>query len=130
MTDDGLLWLTYEEAAARLAVKKASVQRMARAKKWARRTGNDGKTRIALPPERLADSPRESAAVPPLPNQSGRIIAAEARAEELAKQIEDLRAERDRLLAIIECQALARPVEVVETAAPVQRTLFGRLFRH
>ena len=90
MADDGLLWLTYEEAAARLAVKKASVQRMARAKKWPRRTGNDGKARIGLPPDRLA----ENAAAPPPPDHSGRIIAAEARAEELTKQVSDHRSHR------------------------------------
>lgn len=126
MADTGSLWLTYDEAAARLAVKKASVQRMARAKKWPRRTGNDGKTRIALPLDRLADSPRESSATPPAQDQSARITAAEARAEELTKQVEDLRAERDRLLVIIERQASARPIEVQPL---IERNWFRRLFR-
>lgn len=126
MVDDGLIWLTYDEAAERLSVKKASVQRMARAKKWPRRTGNDGKARIALPPDRLADNQAESAAAPPPPDQSGRIIAAEARAEELTKQVEDLRSERDRLLVIIERQALARPVEVQPI---IERNWLARLLK-
>lgn len=126
MADDGLLWLTYDEAAERLSVKKTSVQRMARAKKWPRRTGNDGKARISLPPDRLTDSPAENAVTLPPPDQSARIVAAEARAEELAQQVVDLRAERDRLLTIIERQASARPIEVQPL---IERNWFRRLFR-
>lgn len=122
---DNLLWLTYDEAAARLDVKKASVQRMARAKKWPRRTGNDGRARIGIPPDRLTDSSPDNAVLPPLPERSARIIAAEARVEDLAKQVEDLRAERDRLLTIIERQASARAVEV----QPIERNWLARLLK-
>lgn len=125
MTDESLLWFTYDEAAERLGVKKASVQRMARAKKWPRRTGNDGKARIGLSPDRLADNQAGNVALSPPPDHSARIIVAEARAEELAKQVQDLRAERDRLLAIIERQASARPVETIQ---PMLKTAWWRRF--
>ena len=126
MADEGLVWLTYDEAAERLSVKKASVQRMARAKKWPRRTGNDGKARIGIPPDRRAENRAESAGASSAPDQSARIVAAEARAEELAKQVTDLRAERDRLLAIIERQASARPVEVQPI---IEQNWLARLFK-
>lgn len=119
MTDEsGGLWLTWLEAAERLGIKAESVQRRARARKWPRRPGNDGRARVLVPPEALPDNtpdnPRESReeaspTLPPavLPDESGlleRAVRAETRAEVLAQQVEDLRGERDRLLTLLEAR--------------------------
>lgn len=115
MTDEsGGLWLTWPEAAERLGIKAESVQRRARARKWPRRPGNDGRARVLVPPEALTDNPPERLeeappALPPavLPDESGlleRAIRAETRAEVLAQQVEDLRGERDRLLTLLEAR--------------------------
>lgn len=119
MTDEsGGLWLTWLEAAERLGIKAESVQRRARARKWPRRPGNDGRARVLVPPEALPDNPpdnppesREEASptLPPavLPDESGlleRAVRAETRAEVLAQQVEDLRGERDRLLTLLEAR--------------------------
>lgn len=111
-------WLTYGDAAARLGIKIDSVKRRARARRWPRRTGNDGLVQIQVPedalPERRPDNPLDIPDVIRPEEQPGadlrdRAEAAEreaaaqtARANALAEQIADLRTERDRLLTIIE----------------------------
>lgn len=129
-------WFTYAAAAKRLGIKADSVKRQARARGWPRRTSNDGKVQVLIPADRLTEQlpedradeaekmPRDS-----IVDLSSRLSAAEARADVLGKEVADLREERDRLLTIIEHQASARPVEVVETNAPVQGSLFARLFK-
>lgn len=99
-------WLTYDEAAKLLGVKPDSVRRQARAKSWPRQTGNDGKARVQLPPERL-EEPRPAvlpASPPPdaSQDQTGRIIALEIRLEAAEKRAEDAAADRDRWQAMAE----------------------------
>lgn len=120
-------WLTYADAAARLGIKTDSIKRRARARRWPRRTGNDGLVQIQVPedalPERRPDNPPDIPDFirpedPPLAALRDRAEAAEreaaaqaARADALAEQVADLRAERDRLLTIIEQGSRpARPV--------------------
>lgn len=111
-------WFTYADAAARLGIKPDSVKRRARARRWPRRTGNDGLVQIQVPeevlPERRPDNPPDIPDTirpndPPLNALRERAETAErqaaaqqARADALAEQVADLRTERDRLLTIIE----------------------------
>ena len=127
-------WLTYSEAAARLGIKTDSIKRRARARRWNRRTRNDGAVEICIPedvlPERLPDNPPDiSDAIrpddPPLSVLRDRAEAAErqaaaqqARADALSEQVADLRIERNRLLTIIERHA--------SEARPFWSRLFGR----
>lgn len=129
-------WLTYADAAARLGIKTDSVKRRARARRWNRRTRNDGIVEICIPgdalPEHRPDNPPDIPDAirpedPPLETLQDRAEAAEreaaaqtARADALAEQIADLRTERDRLLTIIENGSRpARPVGIFDR-------LFGR----
>lgn len=114
-------WLTYSEAAKALDIKIDSVKRRARARRWPRRTGNDGMVQVGIPADALAedradsltdDPPINPPQDPPLSAlveqlNNARIEAAEhrARASALADQVADLRTERDRLLSVIERQA-------------------------
>ena len=127
-------WLTYSEAAALLAIKIDSVKRRARARRWPRRSGNDGLVQVCIPPdalpERRPDNPPDITEHirpkdPSLDTLRNRAEAAEreaaaqaARADALAEQIADLRTERDRLLTIIERHA--------SEARPFWSRLFGR----
>lgn len=120
-------WLTYSEAAKALDIKIDSVKRRARARRWPRRTGNDGIVQVGIPADVLAedradsltdDPPSNPPQDPPLSAlveqlNNARLEATEhrARADALADQVRDLRTERDRLLSVIERQASeARPV--------------------
>jgi hypothetical protein len=42
-------WCTYDEAADMLGVSRGGVRNLARKRSWARRPGNDGRTRILVP---------------------------------------------------------------------------------
>lgn len=92
-------WLTYEDAAARLGIKVASVKRQARSKKWARRSMNDGTVQVLIPPDRLADRPSDNrAAQPPAdppPDYTARLAAAEVRAELAERRANEIASERD-----------------------------------
>jgi len=107
-------WLTYAEAAVLLQIKQDSVKRRARARRWPRRIGNDSMVRVCIPDDVLTgireDDPRpKNPHHPPADDAFEALRRAEteaatykARAEALADQVEDLRADRQRLLSIIE----------------------------
>lgn len=111
-------WLTYVEAAQQLGIKIDSVKRRARARHWARRTNNGGIVQVAIPSDILAerrsdappDDPHSISVGHPPPSAHAEAEAQRARADALAEQVKDLRAERDRLLTIIENQS--RPIDV------------------
>lgn len=46
-------WLSYEELGQALRIAPASAKRLAMRRKWAKKPGNDGRTRVAVPLERL-----------------------------------------------------------------------------
>lgn len=95
-------WLTYAEAAERLNIKPDSVKRRARARKWPRRTGNDGLARVRIEtPEGL-----EEASSPENPPVSALLLAAETEVRLLRERVADLTADRDALR-----EALARAAE-------------------
>jgi hypothetical protein len=119
MGDDiDVVWLTYDEAAARLRVKPDSVRRRAAARKWHRRRGNDGLARVGIP---LSIIPEPSPDVTPdvMGDENGlreRLAAAEAENALLRVQVEDLRVDRDAWRT----QA--------ERLAPVKTSIWARLF--
>jgi len=111
------IFLTYEEAATRLGIKADSVRRRARARKWPRRTGNDGKTQVGIPPDALgADDPPG-----PPPGPPPDMEAAELRVENrmLRERLDELREDRDRWREQAE--------RLAEAGRPVVG-IFGRIF--
>jgi hypothetical protein len=46
-------WLSYEELGEALGITPASAKRLAIRRKWAKKPGNDGRTRVAVPIEKL-----------------------------------------------------------------------------
>lgn len=117
-------WLTYGDAAKRLRIKTDSVKRRARSRKWPKRAGNDGAVSILIPADALrdvrADVPEAPLADirPDVRDIEQRAARAEAKAEVLAEQVNDLRAERDKLIALLE----SRPVQ----SRGLWSLLFGR----
>ena len=88
------IFLTYDEAANWLGIKPDSVRRRARARKWPRRTGNDGKAQVGIPPDVIgADNPPGPPPGPPPDTE-----AAELRVENrmLRERLDELRDERDK----------------------------------
>lgn len=59
MTDDSadVRWMTYDEMAEALGITPDSARRLVARRKWPRRQGNDGRARIAVPLERIPDTP-------------------------------------------------------------------------
>lgn len=101
------IFLTYNEAADRLGIKPDSVRRRARARKWPRRKGNDGKTQVGIPPDVLgADAPPGGPGGSP-PDME----AAELRVENrmLRERLDELRDERDKWREQAERLAEPRP---------------------
>jgi hypothetical protein len=47
--DDGTRWLTYQELADARDINRRSAVRLAQRRRWLRRRGNDGTTRVAVP---------------------------------------------------------------------------------
>lgn len=107
-------WLTYAEAAERLNIKPDSVKRRARARKWPRRTGNDGLARVRIE----APEGREEPTAPENPPLSALLLAAETEVRLLRERVADLTADRDALR-----DALARAAE----PKPQQPGLLARL---
>lgn len=97
MSDNELIWLTYQEAAERLRIKPDSVRRRAAARKWLRRIGNDGKASVGIPPDVL---PADTPALPPdnpneSPGQSAELAAAQTEIRLLREQLDDVKEDRD-----------------------------------
>lgn len=96
------VFLTYDEAADRLGIKPDSVRRRARARKWPRRTGNDGKAQVGIPPDVIgADDPPGAPPGLPTDTKATDTEAAELRVENrmLREMTDELRTERDRARA-------------------------------
>lgn len=90
-------WMTYEEAGRVLGIDSDSVARRARRSKWPRQPGNDGKTRVAIPPDALAES-----ALPP-----GDLSAPDGRADNASNRGPDIRPDN----ALADAVAVFREVE-------------------
>lgn len=94
-------FLTYDDAATRLGIKADSVRRRARARKWPRRSGNDGLALVGVPNELLIadnapdDTPDHPPGPPPGAPADVRIAELNVEVKLLRDQLEDLRADRD-----------------------------------
>lgn len=121
--DPDTIWMTYDEAAARLGIKADSVRRRAAARKWPKRQGNDGKVRVGIPNDIIPDA--TPAPIPDItpdhPDAFGSIqielASAQAKIEGLEARLSDTQAERDRLAALLEKALETRSIG-----------LFARLF--
>lgn len=94
MGDDPEIWLTYDEAAARLRILPDSVRRRAAARKWARRMGNDGKARVRIPTDAVSPDVRGDVTPALTPDTSEELNAVRV---ELAALKAELAGVRDRL---------------------------------
>lgn len=115
-------WMTYAEAAASLGIKPESVKRQARAKKWPRMLGNDGRALVKIPdlpppgglregsPEE--ESPPKSVPNPPHDDTRERLAAAETEVRLLRERIADLTTDRDALRDALE-RAASSHAEIV-----------------
>ena len=129
MGDDPEIWLTYDEAAARLGILPDSVRRRAAARKWARRLGNDGRARVripddALPPDVTPDVRGDvTPALTPDELNDARVELAALRAElaGVRDRLADTRADRDRLAALLEKALEPRPGFLERIAQLLQR---------
>lgn len=121
------MWMTYNEAAEAMGIKADSVRRQARLRNWPRRTGNDGRARVDIPGDRLAESSTVIEKIenpPPSPDHEIRLIRAEERAEAAERRAADLAQDRDRW------QAMAEALRAdLATERSVSRTWLDRLFR-
>lgn len=120
------IFLTYDEAAKRLGIKPDSVRRRARARKWPRRQGNDGKAQVGIPSDILGeDGPSGHPSGDPvgvLTIEHPNIEATELRVENrmLREQMDELKVDRDKWRDQAE-----RLLEVRATTGFFRR-LFGR----
>lgn len=91
-----MAWLTYIEAAQKLAIAPASVRQRARRGRWARRTGNDGRARVDVP-DALLSAPTSPATSGPTPLELMRNRVAELEAEIAARPHEAVAEARERI---------------------------------
>lgn len=116
MENPDTVWLTYDEAAAKLGVKADSVRRRAASRKWPRRVGNDGLARVGIPVSIIPD--RTPVAIPddntenPDNSDKIRIAVLEAEGRQLRERLADTQADRDRLAGLLEKALDPRPVQV------------------
>jgi len=100
-------WCSYDEAAELLGITRGGVRNLARKRSWARRPGNDGRTRILVPADAVparTDAPNDAAhdantdaRTDPAPDAGGELRAMVARLEgELAGLRVAIEAERRR----------------------------------
>ena len=120
-------WMTYAEAAAFLGIKPESVKRQARAKRWPRMLGNDGRALVKVPdlpppggireasPEE--ESPPAIRPAPPPDDSRERLAAAETEIRLLRERLTDLTADRDALRDALARAAASHP----EIVRPVDR---------
>jgi len=99
------VWMTYDEAAAALGIKKASVQRRAALRKWPKRKGNGKKVQVGIPADAMPnDTPDIPPALPPVitpersPDDIARIAGLEVEVSQLNLRLDDARADNAKLI--------------------------------
>lgn len=132
-------WMTYDDLAAAMSIAPDSARRLVARKKWARRQGNDGRARIAVPADVLPDV---APVIPPdvtpvvLPDKPDALQVLTRHIERLEAELALMRAERDRADGLaLQVAALNATIEAVSAerdrwhvAATAPRGL-ARLFR-
>jgi hypothetical protein len=148
--DAETIMLTFDELAARLGQREASVRRMVRRKRWRKAAGNDGKARIYVPlaalPEgrphgKPAGEPEGNGADKPEGQPDGEPYGSAAPVAILARHVERLEAEIERLRTALDAErAVGQQVASLQTAltlleaerdkwcALANRPLLARLF--
>lgn len=101
------IFMSYTEAAQRLNIKPDSVRRRARARKWPRRQGNDGKAQVGIPQGLL--SPDDLGGAPPGPptDQTDQTLAVKLAVAEA--RLVDVTEDRDRLARLLDKALEPRP---------------------
>lgn len=106
MENSEIVWLTYDEAAAKLGIKSDSVRRRCALRKWPRRVGNDGLARIGVPatiiPDRTPVAIPDTAPENPDKSDAIRIAVLETETAMLRERLNEMRADRDRLAGLLE----------------------------
>ena len=135
------VWMTYDEMAEALGITPDSARRLAaRNKHWPRRPGNDGRTRVGVPADRIPDKPPVS--TPDDSQDDGQDDSPEARddvtlivsvltqhIERLEKDLESVKeerkAERDRLEE--RAGALEGKIETLEQDLAAERLITAQV---
>lgn len=128
-------WLTYEALGIALNIAPASAKRLALRRKWAKRIGNEGKTLVCVPADRLplkqavtgdndSDSHRDDT-VSATGDTVAIVTALNAHIETLKKQIEKLEAERnaERTRADTEAEKATEATVKSATIEPLKETI-------
>lgn len=129
-------WVTYAEAAISLGIKPESVKRQARAKKWPRMLGNDGRALVKIPdlppPGGLREgssedeSPPKSAPNPPPHDDTReRLASAETEIRLLRERLDDLTKDRDALRDAL-ARAASSHAEIVRPVGGFWSRLLNR----
>ena len=101
-------WMTYADAGVRLGLNAEAVRRRADRGNWARRPGNDGRTRILVPEDVRA------AQAPPVRADASALVSA------LESHIATLKADIERLTAELAAERTARQAELAGERAARQ----------
>lgn len=127
-------WMSYDEAAERLGILAASVKRQARARKWPRRMGNDGRAQVDVPADRLSEPPPSPTLPASAPADASRIAALEERLRAEERRAADLTDDRDRWRSMAEALRADLAAERARSAptganvpAPARAGLLARL---
>jgi hypothetical protein len=108
-------WCSYDEAAELLGISRGGVRNLARKRSWARRPGNDGRTRILVPTDAV---PARTDALNDAAHDAGtdaRIDPAPDAGAELRAQMARLEGEVAGLRAVIEAER--RRADLAESLA-------------
>ena len=107
---ENVRWLSYDELADVFGIARESSRRLVIRKHWARRQGNDGKARVAVPidaiPADVPPSDTADAALPVTVDVTGTVVAAlEEHIATLKNVVEAERARSETLVAVERARA-------------------------
>ena len=111
------VWMTYDEAADAMGIKKASVQRRAALRKWPKRQGNGRKVQVGIPADALPDTtPDDPPTLPPVitpvrsPDDIAKIAGLEVEVAQLNSRLDDARADNAKLIDMMTEMTKPRPL--------------------
>lgn len=102
------VWMTYDDAAKALGIKRSSVQRRAALRKWPKRMGNGKKVQVGIPPEAIPERTHEAtpAPTPAIMDDNSQRIAVEnaglkVEVTQLKERLDEARLDNAKLLHMI-----------------------------